>query len=256
MVRNKAYFASDAHLGLDIKGDPKDAERRLVRWLDSIKEDAAYLFLLGDMFDYWFEYRHVVPKGFTRFLGKLGELSDLGVRLFIFAGNHDIWMFDYLPKEVGAEVLDGSCEMQIFGKRFFMAHGDGLGDPSWSFRFIRSFFRNKLCQRLYKGIHPWFTVPLGYAWSRHSRKAKLGKPESRYLGEEKEYMVRFSKEHALRSPGVDFYVFGHRHIMLDLPIGEGRRVVILGDWIDHFSYAVFDGETFELKRFEDAPPLE
>lgn len=251
MAGNKAYFASDAHLGLDIKEHPLDAERRLVRWLDSIKGDAAYLFLLGDMFDYWFEYRHVVPKGYTRFIGKLGELSDLGVQIFIFVGNHDIWMFDYLPKEVGATVIDGTLEMDIFGKRFFMAHGDGLGDPSKAFRFIRWFFRNKVCQVLYKMIHPWFTVPFGYAWSRHSRKSKLDDPTNFYLGEDSEYMVIFSKEHAKTHDDIDFYVYGHRHIMLDLEIQGGKRVVILGDWIDKYSYACFDGEKLELKRFEE-----
>lgn len=251
MIRNKAYFTSDAHLGLDVVSDPKTVERKLVRWLDSIKSDAAYLFLLGDMFDYWFEYRHVVPKGFTRFLGKLGELADAGVKIYIFAGNHDIWMFDYLPKEVGATVIDGTFEVELFGKRFFMAHGDGLGDPSWMFRFMRCFFRNKFCQRLYKGIHPWFTVPLGYAWSRHSRKSKIDDPASHYLGEDREYLVQFSKKHAETQGGIDYYVYGHRHIMLDLEILDKKRVVILGDWIWNFSYACFDGEKFELKKFED-----
>ncbi|MBP5454992.1 MAG: UDP-2,3-diacylglucosamine diphosphatase [Paludibacteraceae bacterium] len=251
MERNKAYFTSDAHLGLDVHEEPLVVERRLVRWLDSIKEDAAYLFLLGDMFDYWFEYRHVVPKGFTRFIGKLGELSDLGVQIYLFAGNHDIWMFDYFPKEIGAKVIDGTFEMDLYGKHFFMAHGDGLGDPSRSFRFIRAFFRNKLCQRLYKGIHPWFTVPLGFAWSRHSRKSKIGDPSESFLGRDREYMVLFSEEHAKKQNNVDFYVYGHRHIMLDLEIQEGKRVIILGDWITHFSYACFDGEKFELRCFEE-----
>ncbi len=208
------------------------------------------LFLLGDMFDYWFEYRYVVPKGFTRFLGKLGELSDLGIKIYIFIGNHDIWMFDYLPKEVGAVVVREPMEIELLGKKFYLAHGDGLGDPNLMFRFLRQFFRNKFCQRLYKGIHPWFTVPLGYLWSRHSRKSKVGSEEESYLGEDREYLVQFAEMHG-RTSDVDYYVFGHRHIMLDLEIKNRKRVVILGDWITNFSYASFDGSELRLSVFEN-----
>ncbi|HOI27613.1 MAG TPA: UDP-2,3-diacylglucosamine diphosphatase [Paludibacteraceae bacterium] len=248
--RKKIYFASDAHLGLDVIENPLDSERRLVRWLDSIKKDASSLFLLGDMFDYWFEYKYVVPKGFTRFLGKLGELSDMGVKIYIFIGNHDIWMFDYLPKEIGAVVVREPMTIELMGKKFFLAHGDGLGDPNKMFRFIRRFFRNKLCQRLYKGINPWFTIPLGQTWSRHSRSSKLGSEEESYLGEDREYLVKFAKEDA-KTNNVDYYIFGHRHIMLDLAMADKKRVVILGDWITNFSYASFDGSELRLSVFEE-----
>lgn len=247
--RKYIYFASDAHLGLNVVENPIDSERRIVRWLDSIKAKAKAIYLLGDMFDYWFEYRSVVPKGYVRFLGKLAELADEGVELYIFTGNHDIWMFDYLQKTIGATVIRDNYETEIYGKKFFMAHGDGLGDPSKSFKFLRCFFRNKTCQWLYKLIHPDLTVPFGFAWSRYNRKRKLGNKAEKYLGEKKEYLVQFAKEHE-KENSVDYYMFGHRHILLDIMISKSSRVMILGDWIWHFSYAVFDGENMTLEQFE------
>lgn len=247
--RKNVYFASDAHLGLDLYGDPLEREKKLVRWLDSIKATARELYLVGDMFDYWFEYKNVVPRGFVRFLGKLAELSDAGVKIYMFAGNHDIWMFDYFQKEIGATVIDGSYETTIDGKKFYIAHGDGLGDPSLSFRIMRTLFRNKICQGLYKMLHPRLTVPFGCAWSHNSRKKKMGTPGEKYLGEDKEYLVQFAKSYAKQTP-TDFFIFGHRHIDLDLMISTGSRVVILGDWLTHFSYGVWDGEIFSLEVFE------
>lgn len=255
--RKVTYFASDAHLGLDIYEAPIEAEKRLVRWMDMIMPTAKALYLVGDMFDYWFEYRDVVPKGFVRFIGKMAEFVDAGIPVYLFTGNHDIWMFDYFQKEVGVTVCTESVEHEIDGKRFFVAHGDGLGDPSLSFRFLRSFFRNKFCQRLYKMIHPRLTVPFGYAWSRYNRKRKEGNYAEAYLGEDKEYLVKFSKEH-VKNHEVDFYVYGHRHIVLDLPIEKpieksvekNTRVIILGDWIRKFSYASWDGETMKIAYFQ------
>ncbi len=247
--KKKVYFASDAHLGLQLHGPSVDRERKLVRWMDSIKPTAKALYLVGDMFDYWFEYRDVVPKGYTRFIGKMAEFVDSGIPIYLFVGNHDIWMFDYFQKEVGATVIDGSYEVEIDGKKFYIAHGDGLGDPSKSFRLLRTFFRNKFCQRLYKMIHPRLTVPFGYAWSHHNRKKKLGSKAENYLGEEREFLVQFAKKYAAEHT-VDFFVFGHRHIELDLMITRSSRVVILGDWVTHFSYGVWDGEDFSLQNFE------
>lgn len=246
----RIYFASDAHLGLNVLEDPLGAERRLVRWLDSIKADAMALYLLGDMFDYWFEYKYVVPKGFTRFLGKIAEMSDAGIDIHIFIGNHDIWMFDYFEKELGATVEREAKEVVLLGSKFYLVHGDGVGDPSLSFRFMRAFFRNKICQQLYKGIHPWFTVPLGQCWSRHSRMSKLGKESEKFRGLDNEYMVQFAKKHAEHSD-VQYYMFGHRHIVLDTEIADGKRILIIGDWLCNFSYAVFDGNKLEIKKFEE-----
>lgn len=252
--RTKVYFASDAHLGSDVYGDSLERERRLVRWMESIKQDAKALYLVGDMFDYWFEYHDVVPKGYVRFIGKMAELADAGVAIYLFAGNHDVWLFDYFQKEVGATVIDGSYETEYDGKRFYIAHGDGLGDPSRTFRFLRAFFRNKFCQQLYKMIPPRLTIPFAHAWSRHNRKKKQGTEGEEYLGEEKEYLVQFAKKYNKQQNekqlNTDFFVFGHRHIELDLMIAHNSRVVILGDWLTHFSYGVWDGEEFALMEEE------
>ena len=249
--KKKIYFASDAHLGLDLDGHPIDREKKLVRWMDRIKPTAKAVYFVGDMFDYWFEYRDVVPKGYTRFIGKMAEFVDSGIPVHLFIGNHDIWMFDYFQKEVGATVYYDSLEVVLDGKNFYIAHGDGLGDPSLMFRFLRSFFRNKFCQRLYKTIHPRLTVPFGYAWSNHNRRKKIGSEGENYLGEDKEYLVEFSKKYRLSHP-IDYFVYGHRHIILDLSIDDDKsRVIILGDWIDKFSYGVWDGTLFSIEVFQE-----
>ena len=164
-LRKKIYFASDAHLGARFHKDPLAVEKRLVRWLDSIKDEAMAIYFLGDMFDYWYEYKYVVPKGFVRFLGKLAELSDNGVEIHIFIGNHDIWMFDYLPKEIGAIIHRDVLTVDLLGKRFFLGHGDEVDYRSKAFRFLRTLFRNKFCQWLYAGIHPRWTFGFALGWS-------------------------------------------------------------------------------------------
>lgn len=172
-LRQKIYFASDAHLGARFHKDPLAVEKRLVRWLDSIKDEAMAIYFLGDMFDYWYEYKYVVPKGFVRFLGKLAELSDNGVEIHIFIGNHDIWMFDYLPKEIGAIIHRDVLTVDLLGKRFFLGHGDEVDYRSKAFRFLRTLFRNKFCQWLYAGIHPRWTFGFALGWSLSSRKSGL-----------------------------------------------------------------------------------
>ena len=246
----KIYFASDTHFGLRLNEEPIESEKRFVRWLDSIKPQAAALYLLGDMFDYWFEYCSVAPKGYVRFLGKLAEFTDSGIPVYFFTGNHDIWMFDYLSKEIGVTIVPGPIEIELYGKRFYLAHGDGLGDPSRSFRFLRRFFRNKFAQWCYKLIHPDLTMPFGYKWSYRRRKKEMCDGIAQYQGEEKEYLVQFAKQYAQKHP-VDYFIFGHRHIMLDLMIRHQKRVIILGDWINHFSYAVFDGKEILLDQYQE-----
>ena len=249
-MRTSTYFLSDLHLGMSSlsPAEQRDRERKAVRWLDSIKEDAAALYLLGDIFDYWYEYKYVVPRGFTRFLGKLAELSDLGVEIHWFIGNHDIWIFDYLPAELGAVVHREPAVMTLGGRTFYLAHGDGLGHTPFSFRFVRALFRNRFCQWLYAAIHPRWTVAFARGWSSHSRAHDDDAP---YLGENEEFLVQYAKEYLRQNaqPHIDFFVFGHRHIMLDLMLSRDSRVVILGDWIRHFSYARFDGEHLTLEQF-------
>lgn len=251
--RTKIYFASDAHLGARFHADPRAVEKKLVRWLDSIKADAQAVWFLGDMFDYWYEYKYVVPKGFTRFLGKLAELSDSGVEIHIFIGNHDIWMFDYLPQEIGAIIHREPLTVDLLGKRFFLAHGDEVDYRSRAFRVIRQIFRNRFCQILYSAIHPRWTFGLALGWSLSSRKKGLKKEEEvTYQGESSEYLVLFAKQYLQSHPDINFFIFGHRHIMLDLMLSRTSRLLIAGDWMQHFSYIVWDGESLFLDQFEAA----
>ena len=201
------------------------------------EQDAGTLYLLGDILDYWYEYRYVVPKGFTRFFGKLAELSDNGIDIHWFIGNHDIWIFDYLPHELGITIHDGTLITEIGGKRFFLSHGDNVGKRPMTFRFLRKIFRNRFCQYLYAAIHPRWTVAFALRWSAHSRKA--GDDYAEYQGEKNEHLVRFAKEFR-ETDKIDFFIFGHRHILLDLALPHQSRIIILGDWIKHPSYAVFD----------------
>ncbi|MDR1518498.1 MAG: UDP-2,3-diacylglucosamine diphosphatase [Dysgonamonadaceae bacterium] len=248
MNRDKIYFVSDAHLGSKFHADSRESERKLCRWLDLVKADAKTVYLLGDMFDYWFEYRHVVPRGFTRFLGKLSELSDAGVEVNFFTGNHDIWVSDYLQAECGVRVFRQPLVKDFNGKKFFLAHGDGLGDKSLSFRFLRSIFHNRFLQKAFAGIHPRWTIPLAHTWSNHSR---LNGGVADYLGEDQEHLLLFAKKQLEVAPNINYFIFGHRHIMLDLPVAAQSRVIILGDWIRYFSYAVFDGADVKPLQFEE-----
>ncbi|MDR2087210.1 MAG: UDP-2,3-diacylglucosamine diphosphatase [Dysgonamonadaceae bacterium] len=245
----KIYFASDMHLGSDAFENPSDAEKRFVRWLDSIKGNASALYLLGDVFDFWFEYKRVIPRGFTRFLGKIAEMSDAGIEIHFFTGNHDIWVRDYLSRETGMIVHREPFRTQINGKTFYLAHGDGLGDDSRSFKLIRWIFHNRLCRILFAALHPYWGVGFGYAWSKHSRKKKMI-DAAPYLGENKEHLVLYAKEYIRKYSGTDYLIFGHRHILLDLMLSPQSRMMIIGDWLQYFSYAVFDGETLSLEQFE------
>ena len=183
-------------------------------------------------------------------IGKMAEFIDDGIPVYLYTGNHDVWMFGYFQEEIGATVYTKETTLTLDGKNFYVAHGDGLGDPSLTFRFMRGFFRNKFCQFLYKWIHPDLTMPFGRAWSKSNRKKKRGNAAESYLGEEKEFLVQFAKKHS-QTNDIDFYVFGHRHIVLDLTIEGNKRVIILGDWITNFTYAEWDGEHFEIKRYEE-----
>ena len=236
------------HLGSPVFGDPHEREKRLVRWMDSIKDEAKALYLLGDIFDFWFEYRRSIPRGFTRFLGKLAELSDAGVEIHYFTGNHDIWVFDYLPQEIGFVLHKEPCITEIAGKTFYLAHGDGLGDYSHSFKLIRGIFHNRICQFLYRLIHPDFGIKLGNTWANYSRRKELKNPLP-YFGEDKEDLVLYAKEYIQTHPEIDCLIFGHRHILLDLMLNSKTRMLIIGDWLQHFSYAVFDGNDLRIEKF-------
>ena len=250
-MRNKTYFISDLHLGASYLKNSLEYERKVVRWLNSIKDSAKAIYLLGDILDYWYEYRNVVPRGYTRFFGTLASLADDGIEIRWYIGNHDIWIFDYLPTEIGMTVIDGYEVREIDGKRFFLSHGDVIGSLKPGFKFIRSVFRNRLCQWLFSSIHPRWTVPFAHRWSSHSRNFTNEIPQ--FLGEDKEPFIPFArnwnKEHNIEP--IDFFVFGHRHILLDFNLDNTSRVIVLGDWIHHFSYAVFDGNILSLDTYKE-----
>lgn len=249
-MRQKVYFISDLHLGANYIKDGRAAEKRVVDFLMSIKDDAAELYLMGDVLDYWFEYRTVVPRGYVRFFGALAQLVDAGVKVHWFIGNHDIWLFDYVRDEIGVEVVDGCVVRQIMGKKFFLSHGDGVGKLPLGFRFIRYLFRNRLCQKLYAGIHPRWTIPFAHAWSSSNRDFKAY-DTPQFLGLKEEPQAVFALEY-LRDvdPTINFFVFGHRHVLADEPLSPTCRLIILGDWITQFTYAVFDGNDIILSKYD------
>ena len=243
------YFLSDAHLGSRAIEHGRTQERRLVNFLDSIKHKASAVYFLGDMFDFWYEFKMVVPKGYTRFLGKLSELTDLGVEVHFFTGNHDIWCGDYLTQECGVILHREPLTTEIYGREFYLAHGDGLGDPSKKFKFLRSMFHNKFLQFLFSSLHPRWSVDLGLAWAKHSRMKRVDGKEPDYMGEDKEYLVLYAKEYLKTHPSINYFLFGHRHIELDLMLPNRSRIMILGDWIHYFTYAVYDGENIFLENY-------
>ena len=252
MAKN-VYFLSDAHLGSLAIPRRRMQERRLVRFLDSVKEKASAIYLLGDMFDFWDEYRYVVPKGYTRFLGKLSELTDMGVEVHFFTGNHDLWTYGYLEEECGVVVHRQALTADIYGKVFYMAHGDGLGDPDKKFKLLRWMFHNRVCQRMLNFMHPWWGMQLGLNWAKHSRLKRVDGKEPPYMGEHKEHLVLWTKEYMRTHSNIDYFIYGHRHIELDLNMprenGHTARMLILGDWISQFTYAVFDGEHLFLEEY-------
>ena len=247
--KNKTYFVSDAHLGSSVFNDSLEREKRLVRWLDSIRDEAEALYLLGDIFDFWFEYKEAVPRGFTRFLGKLAELSDNGVEIHFFIGNHDIWIDDYLPKEIGLILHKTPLVTEIAGKTFYIAHGDGLGDCSRSFKLIRRIFHNRTCQILFRALHPDLGIKLAHIWAKHSRQKESKYPKP-FLGDEKEDLIRYSQTYIKTHLDIDYLIFGHRHLILDKMLNSKSSMLIIGDWLKFFTYAVFDGKELILKRFE------
>ncbi len=240
----KVYFASDQHLGAPDENQSLIREKRFVKWLDEIKTDCEVLFLLGDLFDFWFEYKQVVPRGFVRVLGKLAELSDSGIKICFFTGNHDLWMRDYLEKEIGATVFRDRQHFHISGKKFFIAHGDGLGPGDKGYKRMKKLFTNKIAQFFFYLLHPDFAVWLGITTSRKN-KLISGAEDVNFLGKENEWLAQYAKK-KLESEHFDYFIFGHRHLPMEILI-ENSLYVNLGDWVNHFTYAVFDGDKLTLE---------
>lgn len=245
----KIYFASDFHLGVPTPEISLERERRVVRWLDTIKKDAAEIFLVGDIFDFWYEYKYTIPKGTTRLLGKVAELTDAGIPVHFFVGNHDLWMKDYFAAELGVQVHHQPITREFNGKTFFIGHGDGLGPGDRSYKFLRKIFASKVCQWLFSRLHPNLAFYIAKRSSRRSR-ISTGDSDEKFLGQENEWLFLFSRDH-LKTHKTDYFVFGHRHLPLDLDVDGKARYINLGEWINYNTYAVFDGRDISLLTFKD-----
>ena len=244
----KIYFASDNHLGAPTSQLSQPREKKFVRWLEAIRKDAAAVFLLGDLFDFWFEYNTVVPKGFTRTLGKLAEITDSGIPVYYFVGNHDLWMNGYFEEELNIPVYHRPQIFEIGGKKFFIGHGDGLGPGDKGFKRMKKVFTNPTSKWLFRWLHPDLGVRMAQYFSVRNRMIS-GEEDVRFLGEDKEWLVQYAKR-KLEDQHFDYFVFGHRHLPLDIALSEDSRYINLGDWIGYFSYGVFDGKDLQLEYFE------
>jgi len=242
----KIYFASDIHLGLPSYEKSLEREKLFVQWLDEVKNDAQEIILLGDIFDFWFEYKRAIPKGFTRFLGKICEITDSGIPVHFFTGNHDMWTFDYLPKETGVILHKTPIIKEYSGKRFYIAHGDGMGPGDFGYKILKRIFASKFSQWLFARFHPNFGLFIANSWSTHNRYSRETK---QFEGEEKEWLILYSRE-LLKTEKFDFMIYGHRHIPMDMKLTDSCRYINLGDWLSHFTYAVFDGNDLVLKEFK------
>ena len=244
----KIYFLSDAHLGSWAIEHSRTHERRLVSFLDKIKDEAAAVYMLGDMFDFWYEYRYAVPKGYTRFLGKVAELTDRGVEVHFFTGNHDMWCLDYFEKECGMIIHREPCLVELHSKEFYLAHGDEFSTER-GFRILRSIFHNRFLQWMFSMVHPRWSLWMGHSWARHSMLQHKVKGDTPFKGAENEDCVKFAKNYLKAHPSVACFIFGHRHIDEDFPLGDSSRCIFLGDWIGTFAYVVFDGKTISHERY-------
>lgn len=243
----KIYFASDNHLGAPTKDASAPREKKFVAWLDDIKQDAAAIFLLGDLFDFWFEYKTVIPKGFTRTLGKLAEISDSGIPVYFFVGNHDLWMDDYFKTELNIPVYHQPEEFVLNNKTFFIGHGDGLGPADKGYKRMKKVFTNPFFKWVFRWVHP----DVGMRIAQYlSVKNKLisGDDDAQFLGEENEWLAQYSQK-KLEEKHRDFFIFGHRHLPLEIALNTSSKYINLGDWIGYYTYGVFDGDKMELKKY-------
>lgn len=248
-TNTKIYFASDQHFGAPTPASSFPREQRFVSWLDEIKHDAAALFLLGDLFDFWFEYQTVVPKGFVRVLGKLAEIKDAGIPIYFFVGNHDLWMGDYFEKELQIPVYYDNKEFMFNGKSFLIGHGDGKGPGDIGYKRMKKIFTHSFSKWLFRWLHPDIGVKIAHYLSVKN-KLISGAEDVKFLGETNEWLVLYAKR-KLETKHHDFFVFGHRHLPMVIALSEHAKYINLGDWISYFTYGVFDGENFELKEYKN-----
>ena len=248
MDQKKIYFASDFHLGVPSYESSLKREKLVCKWLDSIKGDAGEIFLVGDLFDFWYEYKYTIPKGTVRLIGKIAEITDSGIPVHFFVGNHDLWMKDYFIQELNVSIHHEPITRTFNNKVFYIGHGDGMGPGDKGYKLLRKIFASKTCQWLFSRLHP----NLAFYIAKQSSKRKkeiTGDEDEKFLGAEKEWLYLYSRDY-LKDHKVDYFIFGHRHLPLDLDIEGKARYINLGEWIHYNTYAVFDGEKMELKTFE------
>jgi len=245
----KIYFLSDFHLGAPDAAASLQREKKIVQFLDSIKSSAAEIFIVGDIFDFWFEYKQVVPKGYVRLFGKLAEISDAGIPIHFFVGNHDMWVKNYFQQELNMKVYMQPERFEFNGKKFYVGHGDGLGPGDHGYKFLKKIFRNPLCQWAFGMLPPGVGLGLANYFSRKSREAVKDLDEH-FLGEENEWLIVYSKE-MLQKEAFDYFIFGHRHLALDFKLNDKSRYINLGEWVKTFSYAEFDGNDIALKFYKE-----
>jgi len=247
--KTKIYFASDVHLGAPDNTTSLVREKHFVKWLEMAAEDATEIYLLGDVFDFWFEYRHVVPKGFVRLLGCLANLTDKGVKIHFFTGNHDMWTFGYLEKECGLELHREPIVRSYEGKKFFIGHGDGLGKGDLGYKMLKRVFASKVSQRLFAFVHPWYGVGVASYFSHKSRIAN-GNSDEIFLGEDGERLIGYCKK-MLKKEFFDYFIFGHRHLPLDICLDESSRYLNTGEWVRSFSYLVFEDQELKMLYYPE-----
>jgi UDP-2,3-diacylglucosamine hydrolase len=251
-MRQKIYFASDFHLGIPDHDSSMIREKKLVAWLEMVRADAAEIFLMGDLFDFWFEYKTAIPRGYARLLGKIAEITDSGIPVHLFRGNHDMWAFDYLTKELNIQLHRDPEFREFNGKHFYLAHGDGLGPGDKGYKFIKKVFANRMNQWLFRLIHPDLGIAMALFFSRKSRHANIEKENRdqdmniKLIGQR---ITAHSNELLKQHPELDYLVYGHYHYPLETLLANNAMQLVLGDWITHFTYAIFDGERLELKKF-------
>ncbi|MEN8248346.1 MAG: UDP-2,3-diacylglucosamine diphosphatase [Bacteroidota bacterium] len=244
----KIYFASDFHLGTPNHEDSLIREKKLVRWLTKIEKDADAIFLLGDIFDFWFEYKKAIPKGFVRFQGKLAELADKGLKIYFFTGNHDMWMYDYFPQEFGIKVYHDPVQLNIGETKMLIGHGDGLGPGDKNYKRLKKIFKSRFNQKAFSMLHPGIGISMAHNWSKRSRLANT-KYEEVFHGEDENLLLYCKRKE--ESEHHDYYIFGHRHLILDLEVSKNSKYLNPGDWVNHSSYIVFDGKSCELLDYQD-----
>jgi UDP-2,3-diacylglucosamine hydrolase len=254
----RVYFSSDYHLGVPSLPKSREREKLIVRWLESIQHDAQTIFLVGDIFDFWFEYNKTVPRGFVRLLGKLAELSDQGIELIIFTGNHDMWMSGYLTEEVGAAIYRNPVSFTFHtsagSKTILIGHGDGLGPGDSTYKFLKKVFENEFFQTIFRLVHPDVGMWIAMEWSKRSRIANVNKGEERFLGADNEWLFQYCREIESQHHH-DYYIFGHRHLVLDMDVSASSKYINLGEWVSQQHYAVFDGKIVQLLKFTPTPIL-